>query len=84
MKKMSQETYHVSVNAKGQVVIPVALRRKFGIKPSTRIHIEVVEIPPRIILRPITREYVHSLRGKYKGMGLLKTLIAERMRERDR
>lgn len=36
----------------------------------------------RIRSRPITREYVHSLRGKYKGKGLLKALMTEKERER--
>ncbi|HLF25400.1 MAG TPA: AbrB/MazE/SpoVT family DNA-binding domain-containing protein [Anaerolineae bacterium] len=60
----------------GQIVIPSSMRRKFGIKKGTRIHIEVDEKGQRIILKPITREYVHSLRGKYKGKGLLKALMA--------
>ena len=25
---------------------------------------------------PVTREYVHSFRGKYKGKGLMKALLA--------
>ena len=29
-----------------------------------------------------SREYVHSLRGKLKGKGLLKALMAEKRRER--
>jgi hypothetical protein len=37
----------------------------------------------QIILTPITREYVHSLRGKFKGKGLLKALMAEKQRERE-
>jgi hypothetical protein len=32
----------------------------------------------RIILMPITRKYIHSLRGKNKGRGLLKALMAEK------
>ena len=71
------------VNAKGQIVIPALLRRKYGIKAGTRIHIEVDETTQRIILTPITREHVHSLRGKYKGKGLLKALMADRKRERE-
>ena len=68
---------------KGQIVIPSSLRRKFGIKEGTRIQIEVDEKTQRIILTPITREYIHSLRGKYKGKGLLKALMAEKKRERE-
>jgi AbrB family looped-hinge helix DNA binding protein len=68
---------------KGQIVIPSSVRRKLSIKPGTRIEIEVDEEHQRIILTPITREYVHSLRGKYKGKGLLKALMAEKKRERE-
>jgi hypothetical protein len=34
-----------------------------------------------IILTPITREYIQSLRGKYKGRGLLEALAAEKETE---
>ncbi len=68
---------------KGQIVIPSSVRRKLSIKPGTRIEIEVDEEHQRIILTPITREYVHSLRGKYKGKGLLKALMTEKKRERE-
>ena len=74
------ETY---ATIKGQIVIPSSVRRKFGIKQGTRIEIEVDEANQRIILTPITREYIHSLRGKYKGRGLLKALMAEKQRERE-
>ena len=69
------ETY---ATAKGQVVIPSKVRRRFGIKEGTRIQIEMDEKANRIILTPITREYIHSLRGKYRGRGLLKALMAEK------
>ena len=75
------ETY---ATVKGQIVIPSSVRRKLGIKEGTRIQIDVDEDAQRIILTPITREYVHSLRGKYKGKGLLKALMAEKQREKER
>lgn len=67
---------------KGQVVIPSSVRRKLGIKSGTRIKVEVDEENGQIILRPITREYIHSLRGRLKGKGLLEELAAEKERER--
>ncbi len=74
------ETY---ATVKGQIVIPSKVRQKLGIKEGTRIQIEVDEQAGRIILTPITREYIRSLRGKYKGLGLLKTLIEDKKRERE-
>ena len=68
---------------KGQIVIPSALRRKFGITEGTRIQSEVDEKANKIILTPVTRTYIHSLRGKYKGKRLLDVLAAEKARERE-
>ena len=62
-------------------MIPSSLRRKFGIKEGTRIQIDANEKDGVITLRPITREYIHSVRGRYKGKGLLKALMAEKRRK---
>jgi len=68
---------------KGQIVIPSLVRRKFGIQKGTRIQIDADEKTHHIILTPITRDYIFSLRGKYKGKGLMKALMDERQRERE-
>ncbi len=72
-----------TATSKGQIVIPSSIRRKFGIKEGTRIQIEVDDEAKEIILTPITREYVHSLRGRFKGKGLLKALMVDRRKERE-
>lgn len=72
-----------TATAKGQIVIPSSLRRKLGIKEGTRIQIELNEDAGEIVLKPITREFVHSLRGKFKGKGLLKALMAVKKKERE-
>ncbi|MHB1942742.1 MAG: hypothetical protein ACYCP0_06770 [Acidiferrobacteraceae bacterium] len=46
-------------------------------KDGTRIQMELDEGAHRIILTPITRAYVESVRGKYKGSGLLKALARD-------
>ena len=56
-----------TATAKGQIVIPSSIRRKLSIKEGTRIQIELDEEAKEIILKPITRDYVHSLRGKFRG-----------------
>ena len=72
-----------TATSKGQIVIPSSMRRKLGIKEGTRIQIELNEEANEITLKPITREYVHSLRGKFKGKGLLKALMAEKKMEKE-
>ena len=72
-----------TATSKGQIVIPSSVRRRLGIKEGTRIHIQVDEQAKQIILKPITREYIHALRGKYRGKGLLKALMAEKRREKE-
>ena len=69
--------------SKGQVVIPSKIRKQLGIKDGTYFQIDVNAITRQIILTPVTREYIHSLRGKYKGRGLMKALMAEKKRERE-
>lgn len=69
--------------SKGQVVIPSKIRKQLGIKDGTYLQIEVDANTKQIILTPVTREYIRSLRGKYKGRGLMKALMAEKKRERE-
>ena len=72
------------MTVKGQIVIPSKIRRQLGVTEGTRIQVEVEASGQRIILTPITREYVQRLRGKYRGKGLLKALASEKNRERQR
>ncbi len=70
------------VTAKGQVIIPSRLRRKYGIKKGTPV--SVYERDGEIVIRPITDEYIRSLRGIARNWGdLLKALQEEKARERE-
>jgi AbrB family looped-hinge helix DNA binding protein len=69
--------------SKGQVVIPAKVRRQLGIKDGTYLQIDVDLVAKRIILTPVTREYIQSLRGKYKGKGLMRALMADKQQERE-
>ena len=71
----------VSFGTKGQVVIPRRLRREFEIEDGTKA--TVVATPEGILLKPITRSYIKSLRGSLKGTKAMETFMAERKRERD-
>jgi len=68
---------------KGQIVIPAAVRALLGIKAGTRIQVEPDVANQRIILRPVTRQAVERLTGRFRGHGLIKALQAEKKRERE-
>ena len=42
----------------------------------------VTVTPEGILLRPITRSYIRSLRGSLKGRGVMKSMMADRKHER--
>ncbi|MBI4762646.1 MAG: AbrB/MazE/SpoVT family DNA-binding domain-containing protein [Chloroflexota bacterium] len=73
------ETY---ATVKGQIVIPAALRRKYGIKNGTKII--VTDTGDAIVLKPVTEQYLRSLQGSLKGKGGLKTLMNERQKDKER
>lgn len=69
------------VTTKGQLVIPARLRRRFGIKKGTTV--TFAEDEGRIVMQPVTREFIRGLRGSLKGEpSALATLLEERKRER--
>ncbi len=69
------------VTTKGQLVIPVRLRRRYGIKRGTKV--TFVEEKGRIILQPVTRDFIHHLRGSLAGEpSAYDGLLRERKRER--
>ena len=74
------ETETVTFSVKGQIVIPQKFRKEFAIQEGTKA--AVVATPEGILLKPITRSYIRSLRGSLKGKGVLKAMSEDRKRER--
>jgi AbrB family looped-hinge helix DNA binding protein len=58
----TQKIETVNFGTKGQVVIPRRLRREFEIEEGTKA--SVMSTPEGILLKPITRAYIKSLRVK--------------------
>jgi len=70
-----------TVTTKGQLVIPSKLRRKYSIKKGTQV--AFVEEENRLILQPLTPEFIRSLRGSLSGgPSALKYLLEQRKRDR--
>jgi len=69
------------VSARGQVVIPSKLRMGLGISAGTPI--TFFEENRRLLLQPLTLEYVMKLRGLLKGKpSPLETVMEERKQEK--
>ncbi len=66
----------VTFTSKGQVVIPAKLRRHDRIAAGTRV--VVTDTKEGILLKPITTEYIRSLRGSMKGKEVLKALAKDK------
>lgn len=71
------------VTSKGQMVVPARIRRKYGIKPGTRICF--IERDSEILFQPVTREYIRSMRGMLKSdTSVLRELLRARAHDKER
>jgi AbrB family looped-hinge helix DNA binding protein len=78
-----------TVSSKGQIVIPRALREKYGLTTGTRL--EVAESDAGLVLAPLERSRSsrrragwRTLRGAAKGTNALEAHLAEHRREAKR
>ena len=78
--KTTSKSETVSFTSKGRVVIPAHFRRTLQIKDGTKAVVTITS--DGILLRPITRNYIRSIRGSLKGTGVMKTLATARKQER--
>jgi AbrB family looped-hinge helix DNA binding protein len=66
------------VKAKGQVVIPVDIRRKFRIDEGTRV--AFIEDKGRLFIQPVTDAFIDSMKGVLAGRGLPERVEREKER----
>lgn len=71
------------VTTKGQLVIPARIRRKFGIKPGTKVCF--VERDNEILFQPVTKEYIRAVCGMLKSTtSVTDELLSERKKDKQR
>jgi AbrB family looped-hinge helix DNA binding protein len=70
---------YATVKAKGQVVIPVEMRRRFKIDEGTRI--AFLEEEGRLFVQPVTDEFIDAMKGVLAGRGLPERVEPNRDRE---
>jgi AbrB family looped-hinge helix DNA binding protein len=69
------------VTSNGRITIPTKLRKKYNLKPGTRINF--VEEKDGIKIIPLAKETIRTNAGflKIKGKSLLKILMEEKKKE---
>ena len=70
----------VQLSPKGQVLIPKAIREKYGVKPGSNVHI--LEEPDSIIIKPALEDQIAAAYGFLEGdYFLTEDLIKEHREE---
>lgn len=70
------------VTVKGQIVVPVKIRRRFGIKKGTKV--AFIEQNGKLMIQPLDKSYFENLAGILGTSGkMLKSLMQDKKKERD-
>lgn len=70
------------VTTKGQIVIPVGIRRKYGIKNGSKV--AFIEQEGKLIIQSLDKEYFNKLAGIIDEKGkMLKSLMDDKKKERE-
>ncbi|HID95426.1 MAG TPA: AbrB/MazE/SpoVT family DNA-binding domain-containing protein [Candidatus Latescibacteria bacterium] len=71
-----------TVSVRGQTAIPAEIRKRYGIKPHSRL--QWIDNGRTITVVPIADDPIAVFRGKSKGKGLTEALLRWRKEERAR
>ena len=72
-----------TVSAKGQIVIPSAIRKRYNIKKGVKLYIE--ERDGELVFKAVTLEYIKKISGVLNTKGKLsKLLLKERLEDKKR
>lgn len=65
----------VTVSARGQMVIPASIRKRYGIRQETKV--ELLDLGKEVVIVPIIEKSMYKSRGILKGVST-NDLIRER------
>jgi AbrB family looped-hinge helix DNA binding protein len=69
------------ITSKGQILIPVKIRRKYGMKNGTKV--AFIEQDDKLTIQPLDKEYFNRLAGIIDEKGkMLKSLMDDKNKER--
>jgi AbrB family looped-hinge helix DNA binding protein len=67
------------ITEKGQILIPIQIRKKYGLKPGSKVIVS--DDGQGIRVTPITAASIRNLAGILKGKNLSKALLESRKRD---
>jgi AbrB family looped-hinge helix DNA binding protein len=71
-----------TITSKGQIVVPARLRRRYGLKPGTKVYF--IERDKEIVFQPVTKEYLKNVHGMLTSeTSTTKELLRERAKDRE-
>jgi AbrB family looped-hinge helix DNA binding protein len=65
VKSAPVQTHHAKVTSKGQITVPIAIRKSLGVKPGDHIRFEQKEDGIRLV-----RDAEESVFEKFRGIGV--------------
>lgn len=68
------------INQKGQLLIPVKIRRKYGLKSGSKVLVS--DDGHKIQVTPITEVSIRSMAGILKGKNLSRSLLESRKKDK--
>ncbi len=70
------------ITTKGQIVIPVKIRRKYGMKNGSKV--AFIEQGDKLVIQSLDKEYFNKLAGILDEKGkMLKSLMEDKKKERE-
>ena len=56
----------ITVSARGQMVIPASIRKRYGIKPYSKV--ELLDLGKEVVIVPVTERLLTKAKGILKGV----------------
>lgn len=75
----------VDISDKGQILVPVDIRRAFGFQPKGKAYLIPDEVQKKLVIKPMKKNIVEELSGKFAdiepGRSWTRELVEERRRD---
>ncbi len=69
----------VKVSSKGQIVIPIKLREKYGLDQG--VEVSILEFPNEIVIIPLPKDAIQAARGMFESKKSVREMLEEARRE---